>query len=143
MKKQSRTVPRHRQSPSPASRHLPLVDILIDTQAELQGPLPCSRKTEPWRRARRGRPKGASRARSWPISSCTSRSTTGCGQRTPDVPFERYADDIVAHCRTETQAQQVLSHIKRRLAHCRLDVHPEKTRIVYCKDDDRSGQCPT
>ena len=61
----------------------------------------------------------------------------------PDVPFERYADDIVAHCRTERQAQQVLSHIKRRLAHCRLDVHPEKTRIVYCKDDDRSGHCPT
>ena len=61
----------------------------------------------------------------------------------PDVPFERYADDIVAHCRTETQAQQVLSHIKRRLAQCRLDVHPEKTHIVYCKDDDRPGQYPT
>ena len=61
----------------------------------------------------------------------------------PDVPFERYADDIVAHCRTEMQAQQVLSHIKRRLAQCRLEVHPEKTRIVYCKDDDRPGQCPT
>ena len=50
---------------------------------------------------------------------------------------------IVAHCRTEMQAQQVLSHIKRRLAQCRLEVHPEKTRIVYCKDDDRPGQCPT
>ena len=60
----------------------------------------------------------------------------------PDVPFERYADDIVAHCRTEMQAQQVLSHIKHRLAQCRLEVHPEKTRIVYCKDDDRPGQCP-
>ena len=60
----------------------------------------------------------------------------------PDVPFERYADDIVAHCRTETQAQKVLSHIKRRLAQCRLEVHPEKTRIVYCKDDDRPGQYP-
>ncbi len=57
----------------------------------------------------------------------------------PDVPFERYADDIVAHCRTEAQAQQVLSHIKRRLAQCRLEVHPEKTHIVYCKDDDRLG----
>ena len=41
------------------------------------------------------------------------------------------------------QAQQVLSHIKRRLAQCRLDVHPEKTHIVYCKDDDRPGQYPT
>ena len=61
----------------------------------------------------------------------------------PDVPFERYADDIVAHCRTETQALHVLSHIKRRLAQCRLEVHPEKTHIVYCKDDDRPGQYPT
>lgn len=60
----------------------------------------------------------------------------------PDVPFERYADDIVAHCRTEKQAQQVLDSIKRRLEHCRLEVHPEKTRIVYCKDDNRTGTYP-
>ena len=60
----------------------------------------------------------------------------------PDVPFERYADDIVAHCRTEPQAQQVLESIRRRLAQCRLDVHPGKTRIVYCKDDDRSRGYP-
>lgn len=60
----------------------------------------------------------------------------------PDVPFERYADDIVAHCGTETQAQQVLESIRRRLAQCRLDVHPGKTRIVYCKDDDRSREYP-
>jgi RNA-directed DNA polymerase len=58
----------------------------------------------------------------------------------PDVPFERYADDIVAHCKSEKQAKQVLESIKRRLAHCRLEVHPEKTRIVYCKDDDRTGR---
>ena len=50
--------------------------------------------------------------------------------------------NIVAHCRTEMQAQQVLSHIKRRLAQCRLEVHPEKTRIVYCKDDDRAPAKP-
>jgi RNA-directed DNA polymerase len=60
----------------------------------------------------------------------------------PDVPFERYADDIVAHCGTETQAQQVLESIRRRLAQCRLEVHPGKTRIVYCKDDDRSRGYP-
>jgi RNA-directed DNA polymerase len=60
----------------------------------------------------------------------------------PDVPFERYADDIVAHCGTETQAQQVLESIRRRLAQCRLDVHPVKTRIVYCKDDDRRHGYP-
>src|SRR5437867_3767802 len=57
----------------------------------------------------------------------------------PEVPFERYADDIVAHCKSEKQAQQVLESIKRRLGSCRLEVHPEKTKIVYCKDDDRRG----
>ena len=60
----------------------------------------------------------------------------------PGVPFERYADDIVAHCGTETQAQHVLESIRRRLAQCRLEVHPAKTRIVYCKDDDRRGGYP-
>jgi RNA-directed DNA polymerase len=60
----------------------------------------------------------------------------------PGVPFERYADDIVAHCGTESQAQQVLESIRRRLAQCRLEVHPAKTRIVYCKDDDRPRGYP-
>ena len=60
----------------------------------------------------------------------------------PDVPFERYADDIVAHCGTEPQAQQVLESIRRRLTQCRLEVHPGKTRLVYCKDDDRSRGYP-
>jgi RNA-directed DNA polymerase len=63
-------------------------------------------------------------------------------QTHPDVLFERYADDIVAHCKTEEQAQQVLESITRRLERCRLAVHPEKTRIVYCKDDDRTGRHP-
>jgi RNA-directed DNA polymerase len=58
----------------------------------------------------------------------------------PAVPFERYADDIVAHCKTEAQAKQVLESIKRRLERCRLELHPEKTKIVYCKDGDRKGR---
>lgn len=57
----------------------------------------------------------------------------------PEVPFERYADDIVAHCRMEEQAQRVLASIERRLAQCRLELHPQKTKIVYCKDGDRRG----
>ena len=60
----------------------------------------------------------------------------------PDVPFERYADDVVMHCKTEEQAQQVLESIKCRLKQCWLEVHPEKTHIVYCKDDDRRGTYP-
>lgn len=58
----------------------------------------------------------------------------------PAVPFERYADDIVAHCKTQAQAQQTLAAIDRRLKHCRLELHPDKTRIVYCQDDDRRGE---
>lgn len=60
----------------------------------------------------------------------------------PDVPFERYADDVVIHCRTETQAREVQHAINQRLARCRLTVHPEKTKIVYCRDSNRRGRYP-
>ena len=63
-------------------------------------------------------------------------------EKYPTVPFERYADDSVAHCKTEEQAWYVLESIKSRLRQCRLEVHPTKTRIVYCKDDDRKGEYP-
>ena len=58
----------------------------------------------------------------------------------PDVPFERYADDGVVHCRSERQARMVLAAIRDRLGQCGLELHPTKTRIVYCKDDDRRGK---
>ena len=57
----------------------------------------------------------------------------------PSVPFERYADDALVHCRSERQAQMVLEAIRGRFATCGLELHPTKTRIVYCKDDDRPG----
>jgi len=57
----------------------------------------------------------------------------------PQLRFERYADDGIVHCRTEKQAQEVRAAIARRLQECRLELHPEKTKIVYCKDDDRRG----
>jgi RNA-directed DNA polymerase len=56
-----------------------------------------------------------------------------------DVPFERYADDLLAHCRTYAEAQQILEAIRERLRECGLELHPDKTKIVYCKDDDRRG----
>ena len=58
----------------------------------------------------------------------------------PGVPFERYADDIVVHCKSEGQAKRVKEAIKERLAWCRLETHPEKTKIVYCKDGKRKGE---
>ena len=49
----------------------------------------------------------------------------------------RYADDGVIHCKSERQAHWVLAQISERLAACGLQIHPEKTRIVYCKDVNR------
>ncbi len=57
----------------------------------------------------------------------------------PGVRFERYADDAVVHCASEAQARTVLHSIAARLAQVGLELHPDKTRIVYCKDDDRRG----
>jgi RNA-directed DNA polymerase len=55
----------------------------------------------------------------------------------PTVTFERFADDAVVHCVTERQARQVRAALTDRLAGLGLQLHPDKTRIVYCKDDKR------
>jgi len=57
----------------------------------------------------------------------------------PTVPFERYADDALAHCKTLKQAEYVRDEIAKRLARYKLTLHPEKTRIVYCKREGRRG----
>jgi RNA-directed DNA polymerase len=58
----------------------------------------------------------------------------------PSIQFERYADDAIVHCRTEEEARTVLEAIRGRLAECGLELHPTKTKIVYCKDDNRPGE---
>jgi len=55
----------------------------------------------------------------------------------PGCPFERFADDAVIHCKTEAEAREVLEALEKRMAECYLELHPDKTRIVYCKDDKR------
>ena len=57
----------------------------------------------------------------------------------PAVPFERYCDDIIVHARSERQALQLRARVAARLAECGLELNEQKTRIVYCKDDDRRG----
>ena len=57
----------------------------------------------------------------------------------PVVQFERYADDVVVHAKSERQARLVLGEIKKRMADCHLELNQEKTRIVYCKDGKRTG----
>jgi RNA-directed DNA polymerase len=60
----------------------------------------------------------------------------------PHLPFERYADDAIVHCKTRREAEEVRSAVAQRLQECRLELHPEKTKIVYCKDGDRRGNYP-
>jgi RNA-directed DNA polymerase len=55
------------------------------------------------------------------------------------VSFERYADDVVVHCASKAQAQHVLEAITGRMAQVGLELHPDKTRIVYCKSENRPG----
>jgi len=57
----------------------------------------------------------------------------------PGIQFARYADDAVVHARSLAEAEKLLAAIRQRLAECGLELHPEKTKIVYCQDDDRRG----
>jgi group II intron reverse transcriptase/maturase len=53
------------------------------------------------------------------------------------IGFERYADDIIVHCTSKRQAEFLLNKIRERFLECRLELHPEKTKIVYCKNSNR------
>ena len=55
------------------------------------------------------------------------------------VEFERYADDIVVHCTSKCEAEQLLEAIRERLKQCGLRLHPDKTKIVFCKNSNRRG----
>ena len=58
----------------------------------------------------------------------------------PQNPFARYADDGIVHCRTEEEACEMRDKIAARFVECKLEMHPDKTRIVYCKDYRRKGK---
>ncbi len=57
-----------------------------------------------------------------------------------EIVFERYADDIVVHCTTKQEAEQLLEAIRERMLQCGLRLHPEKTKIVYCKNSNRKDK---
>ena len=60
----------------------------------------------------------------------------------PELPWCRYADDGLVHCRTEQEAETLKAALQARLAECHLEMHPTKTKIVYCKDGKRKGNYP-
>ena len=57
----------------------------------------------------------------------------------PDIPFERYADDAICHCQTRRQAYALVEALKQRFTDCGLELHPRKTKVVYCQDSKRKG----
>ena len=61
----------------------------------------------------------------------------------PELLWCRYADDGLVHCRVEHEAERVKAALQARLAECHLEMHPTKTRIVYCKDGKRKGKYPS
>jgi hypothetical protein len=60
----------------------------------------------------------------------------------PNLPWCRYADDGLVHCWTEQEAEALKAELQARLADCHLEMHPTKTKVVYCKDGKRQGQYP-
>ena len=60
----------------------------------------------------------------------------------PQNPWARYADDGIVHTKTKVEADNLLEKLEQRFKACKLELHPDKTRIVYCKDDDRRGNYP-
>ena len=60
----------------------------------------------------------------------------------PAILFERYADDAICHCVSEQQALELRQALAKRFTECRLRLHPQKTKIVYCKDANRPGEYP-
>jgi group II intron reverse transcriptase/maturase len=63
-------------------------------------------------------------------------------KRYSTIPFERYADDIICHCRSLREAQALWDALKVRFMSCGLTLHPVKTKIVFCKDSNRHGDFP-
>lgn len=61
----------------------------------------------------------------------------------PQVSFERYADDIIIHCESYQQATLVMKAVKERMKNCQLEIHPEKSKVVYCKQQNRKLKYPT
>lgn len=64
-------------------------------------------------------------------------------QNHPKVEFVRYADDAILHCRTKTEAEQTLKALDERMKACGLELHPEKTKLVYCRDYRRQESFET
>lgn len=121
-------------------RHTDCKWVLLYLQRWLEAPVSMPDGTLVERK--RGTPQGAV------VSPCLANLflhyvfDTWMRRKYPDIPFERYADDAICHCRSEARARDLRQALEIRFAECELRLHPEKTKIVYCKDANRSEDYP-
>ena len=87
--------------------------------------------------AGQGDPQGSAIIPCSPTCSCTTRSTSGWNVSSRPWKFERYADDAVVHCATSGRPGRCSPPWTQRMAEVGLQLHPDKTKIVYCKDRNR------
>lgn len=60
----------------------------------------------------------------------------------PAIAFERYADDVICHCRSQQEAERLHKALQARFETCGLQLHPQKTQVVYCRDSNRKAEFP-
>ncbi|WP_279235163.1 reverse transcriptase domain-containing protein [Acetobacterium paludosum] len=68
---------------------------------------------------------------------------TWISRKYPQNPWAHYADDGVIHCRKEQEAFNLLEYLKKRMVECGLKIHPDKTKIVYCRSASSIQTCYT
>jgi len=120
------------------SKHTDLAWVLLYIRRWLNAPL--QRKDGTLVERDRGTPQGSAISPLLANLFLHYAFDTWMAREYPDILFERYADDAVVHCVNKGQAKRLLVAISERLARCGLELHPDKTRIVYCKDETRKGQ---
>ena len=64
-------------------------------------------------------------------------------QTHPTVKYVRYADDAILHCKSKSQAEYVMRRLNERMHQCGLELHPDKTKLVYCRDYRRHDKHET
>jgi RNA-directed DNA polymerase len=119
------------------ARHTNLRWILLYVERWLKAPLQLEDGT--LRQRDRGSPQGSAISPVLANIFLHYALDMWLGREFPDVPFERYADDAILHLKSKQQAQIVLDAIVARLAQVGLELNLDKTRIVYCKDSNRTG----
>jgi len=118
-----------------ANTELPWVVLYVQRwlRAPMQGPDGALRERD------RGTPQGSAASPVLANLFLHYAFDTWLARNFPAVTFERYVDDAVVHCVSEAQARQVLAALGERMREVGLELHPDKTRIVYCKDSNRRG----